>query len=100
MHILLVEDDPHIARFLQRGLRAEGFLVQHADDGLQGLSMAESSDIDVIILDLLLPGMDGRELCRQLRARDVHTPVLMLSALDRLDDKVHGFSIGADDYLA
>jgi DNA-binding response OmpR family regulator len=100
MNVLLVEDDERIVEFVRRGLEAEGHAVDVARDGLEALRRAQTRSCQVIILDLLLPGLDGREICRRLRADQIATPILMLTALDTLDDKVRGLRIGADDYLA
>ena len=99
MGLLLVEDDSRVADFLTRGLEAEGYAVAHAGDGPQGLTRATSETFDVLILDVMLPGFSGRELCKKLRAQGVTTPVLMLTALDATEDKVEGLRGGADDYL-
>lgn len=99
MRILLVEDDERIFEFVRRGLLAEGYGVEVAQDGADGLAMGASGAFDVIVLDLMLPGLDGREVCQRLRASHVHTPILMLTALDALDDRVQGLRMGADDYL-
>jgi two-component system, OmpR family, response regulator len=98
MNVLLVEDDERIIEFVRRGLQAEGCQVDVARRGLDGLRRARSG-ARVIILDLLLPDIDGREVCRRLREAGVTTPILMLTALDTLEDKVRGLRIGADDYL-
>ena len=98
MNVLLVEDDERIIEFVRRGLQAEGCQVDVARRGLDGLRRA-SAGTRVIILDLLLPDIDGREVCRRLRESGVTTPILMLTALDTLEDKVRGLRIGADDYL-
>jgi DNA-binding response OmpR family regulator len=100
MNVLLVEDDERIIEFVRRGLEAEGYDVDVARGGREAIRRAQSADCRLIILDLLLPDLDGREVCRQLRAADVTTPILMLTALDTLEDKVRGLRIGADDYLA
>lgn len=100
MRILIVEDDQRIIEFLRRGLKAEGFEVDVAKDGFSALQMASKGHYSVIILDLMLPQLDGREVCRRLRNADVITPILMLTALDELDDRVDGLRMGADDYLA
>ncbi len=100
MSVLLVEDDERIIEFVRRGLEAEGHRVDVARGGREALRLAQASDCGVIILDLLLPDLDGREVCRQLRAARLATPILMLTALDTLEDKVQGLRIGADDYLA
>lgn len=99
MKILLVEDDPRIVDFLERGLAAEGYLVASVSDGNEALKLGASSDIDLIILDLMLPNIDGSELCRQWRAGNIETPILMLTAMDQVDNKVEGLRIGADDYM-
>jgi DNA-binding response OmpR family regulator len=97
--ILLVEDERRVADFLARGLRAEGYAVDLAHTGPEGLDMARAGGHSAILLDVMLPGIDGRDLCRRLRADGDTTPVMMLTALDSLEDKVDGFSYGADDYL-
>jgi DNA-binding response OmpR family regulator len=107
MNILVVEDNARIADFLQRGLRAEGHRVQVACTGPEGLSMAQdaareardSGDITVVLLDVMLPGMSGLEVCQTLRATQVGLPILMLTALTTLEDRVAGLRLGADDYL-
>lgn len=99
MNILIVEDDPRVADFLERGLRAEGYGVQLARTGPEGLALARSTDAALLILDLMLPGLSGLELCQTLRAEGGHTPVLMLTAMSTLEDKVRGLRLGADDYL-
>ncbi len=100
MSVLLVEDDERIIEFVRRGLEAEGHRVDVARGGREALRLAQGPDCAVIILDLLLPDLDGREVCRQLRAARIGTPILMLTALDTLEDKVQGLRMGADDYLA
>jgi len=99
MRILLIEDDRKAARVLARGLQEEGFVVDLAPTGEEGEEQASVNEYDVIVLDWLLPGKDGIAVCRALRARDVATPILMLTARDRLADRVSGLSTGADDYL-
>lgn len=99
MNLLLIEDDSRIVEFLDRGLRAEGHTVQVVQDGRLGLEQARQGLWDVIILDLMLPAMDGREICRTLRIERNLTPILMLTALDCTEDIVHGLRIGADDYM-
>ena len=98
MNVLLIEDDERIIEFVRRGLQADGCQVDVARRGLDGLRLAGAAT-QVIILDLLLPDIDGREVCRRLRESGVTTPILMLTALDTLEDKVRGLRIGADDYL-
>lgn len=97
--LLLVEDEPRVADFLARGLRAEGYTVSHAGTGPAALDLAEAGEFDCILLDVMLPGIDGREVCQRLRARRDLTPVLMVTALDALGDRVQGLRLGADDYL-
>lgn len=99
MNILIVEDDPRVADFLERGLRAEGYRVQLARTGTEGLALARSADLSLLLLDLMLPGLSGLELCQTLRAEGRHTPVLMLTAMSALEDKIKGLRLGADDYL-
>ena len=99
MNILVVEDEVRVADFIQRGLRAEGWFVSVAADGEAALSLAATEQFDVILLDLMLPGISGQEVCRRLRVRKVLTPILMLTALDAVDDRVAGLRVGADDYL-
>ena len=99
MSILIVEDDQRIIDFLVRGLSAEGYRVDAIKDGVAGLAAAKSGMFKLILLDIMLPGMDGREVCRELRATGSQTPVLMLTALDATEDIVRGLRFGADDYL-
>lgn len=99
MNILLIEDESRVADFIRRGLSAEGWTVYHVPDGEAGLEHASTQHYDVILMDLMLPGIQGQEVCRKLRARNSTTPILMLTALDALDERVQGLKIGADDYL-
>jgi DNA-binding response OmpR family regulator len=99
MNLLVVEDDPRVADFLARGLRAEGYLITVARTGPEGLKLGRSQPFDLILLDLMLPGLSGLEVCQELRARRVLTPILMLTALDTTEDKIKGLRLGADDYL-
>lgn len=99
MNILLIEDEARVADFIRRGLAAEGWSVDHAGDGETGLMHAQDADYDVILLDLMLPGIQGHDVCRKLRARKNTTPILMLTALDTSEEKVEGLRVGADDYL-
>jgi two-component system, OmpR family, copper resistance phosphate regulon response regulator CusR len=99
MRILLVEDQPRVARFVAKGLRERSYAVDLAVDGESALYQTEINDYDLIILDVMLPGKDGFAVCRRLRARDIKTPVLMLTARDAIDDRVEGLDSGADDYL-
>lgn len=97
--VLLVEDDSQIADYIARGLDQEGFQVDRAINGRDGLFMATDSEFDVVVLDRMLPAMDGLSLLKAMRAAEVDTPVLMLSALGSTDDRVSGLTAGADDYL-
>jgi DNA-binding response OmpR family regulator len=99
VHVLVVEDDPTISRFVVRGLREENYRVDLAEDGLTAERLASDGSYDAIVLDLLLPGLDGVSLCRRLRRDGVDTPVLMLTARDAVPDRVQGLDAGADDYL-
>ncbi len=99
MRILIVEDEHKIANSIKKGLEQESFAVDTAFTGNQGYDLASAEDYDLIILDLLLPGMDGIEICRKLRDQQIHTPILMLTAKGQLQDKVTGLNAGADDYL-
>ena len=99
MNILLIEDEQRVADFIRRGLKAEGWMVEHASEGEQGLDYMESRDFDVVVLDLMLPGISGTDVCKRMRARGIRTPVLMLTALDTTDERVAGLRAGADDYL-
>ncbi|NJM84670.1 MAG: response regulator transcription factor [Tabrizicola sp.] len=100
MNILLVEDEARVADFIRRGFSAEGWSVDHAADGEDALEHAAANSYDVILLDLMLPGIQGQDVCRKLRARKSKTPILMLTALDSAEEKVEGLKMGADDYLA
>jgi len=99
MAILVVEDEQRLARLLQRVLQDEGHTVHLAHDGATGLDMALHGDYDLAILDLMLPDLDGVEICRHLRAAGVRTPILMLTARGAVEDRVTGLNAGADDYL-
>ena len=99
MRILLIEDDPEQARILAEGLREQGVDVDHAATYADGLARALRAAHDVIVLDVMLPGGSGFDLCARLRAAQVSTPVLMLTARDAVDDRVAGLDAGADDYL-
>jgi heavy metal response regulator len=100
MRILLVEDDPNIAGFIRKGLREEHYAVDLAPDGEEGLLMAKAAAYDLLILDIMLPKLDGVTVCRRLRADRNPTPILLLTARDAVEDKVVGLDAGADDYLA
>jgi DNA-binding response OmpR family regulator len=99
MRILIVEDETRIAGFLERGLRAEGHFCVVANDGVEGLSLALEGDFELILLDLVLPGMHGHEVCQQLRVNKVNTPLLILTCLDSIEDIITGLRLGADDYM-
>ena len=99
MRLLLIEDEPAMQLALCDLLRAEGYRVTAATDGITGLARAVEEVPDLILLDVMLPGMDGLALCRELRRRGLRTPVLMLTARGYLDDRVEGLDAGADDYL-
>jgi len=99
MRVLVVEDDQEAARLLARGLREEGWVVDVAHSGETGDEMASVNSYDAIVLDWLLPDRDGIAVCRSLRARGLHVPILLLTARDAVEDRVLGLNAGADDYL-
>jgi two-component system, OmpR family, response regulator len=99
MRVLIVEDQPKLAALLARGLREEGHAADVTGRGEDALWMAPSAPYDAIVLDVMLPGIDGFETCRELRRHEIWTPVLMLTARDAVDDRVSGLDAGADDYL-
>jgi two-component system copper resistance phosphate regulon response regulator CusR len=99
MKILLIEDEPEIAAVIRQGLEEARYDVEVAHDGLTGLDLALTEPYALIILDVMLPGIDGWQVCQRLRARRNAVPILMLTARDALDDRVKGLEIGADDYL-
>ena len=100
MRILLIEDDVALTESLTWGLQAEGYVVDVARDGVEGLRQATQDPADVIVLDVMLPGLDGYQVCARLRAAGNWTPVLMLTALDDALDQAEGLDLGADDYLS
>lgn len=100
MRILVVEDEHRIANTIKKGLEQERYAVDVAYTGTDGWDLAATEEYDLIILDLMLPGMDGVTLCKNLRQKQIHTPVLMLTAKGQVRDKVEGLDAGADDYLA
>jgi len=100
MRILLVEDEKNVAAFIKKGLEEEAYAVDIADDGNKGLLMATLTDFDLLILDIMLPGINGIELCKSLRGKGINKPILMLTAVDSVESKVEGLESGADDYLA
>jgi len=99
MRVLVVEDDARMAAAIRRGLRFEGLVIDLAADGEQALRSAAATAYDAMVLDVMLPGIDGFETCRRLRERGVWSPVLMLTARDAVEDRVRGLDGGADDYL-
>ena len=99
MRLLVVEDEHKMAELLRQGLAEEGHSVTVATEGRQGLAMAEAAEFDLIILDVMLPGLSGFEIAQRLRAKRNQTPILMLTARDATDDVVKGLNLGADDYL-
>ncbi len=99
MRVLIVEDEPGIRQTMNRVFEREGYLVDEAGDGPSGLAQAVAGEHDVVVLDVLLPGLDGLQVCKAIRAAGVKTPVLMLTALSDVDDRVNGLDSGADDYL-
>jgi len=100
VHLLLIEDDQEAAQFLLKGLRESGYTVEHCGDGQEGFVRATHGLYDLIITDRMLPQMDGLALVKSLREQGVRAPVLVLSALGTVDDRVHGLKAGGDDYLA
>jgi DNA-binding response OmpR family regulator len=99
MRLLVVEDEFRMANLLKKGLAEEGYSVMVAEDGPVGLAMAQSSEFDLILLDVMLPGLDGFAVARRLRTEGIRTPILMLTARDATPDIVRGLDFGADDYL-
>ncbi len=99
MKRLLVEDEENVADFIRRGLEEEGFVVDVSFDGKDGFVKATSGEYDLMILDIMLPGVDGIDLCKLIRMKEIITPILMLTAKDTVEDKVKGLDSGADDYL-
>ncbi|MBI4454370.1 MAG: response regulator transcription factor [Acidobacteria bacterium] len=99
MRVLVVEDEYKVASFLQKGLQQEGYTVDTASDGVKAIELAEAGDCDLIVLDVMMPKLDGFEVVRRLRARKNTCPILLLTARDRTEDKVTGLDLGADDYL-
>jgi two-component system response regulator MprA len=98
-HILVVDDEPAVRRALERALRLDSYDVELAEDGEQALDRLSERPADAVVLDVMMPGMDGIEVCRRMRAAGDKTPVLMLTARDAIDDRVIGLDVGADDYL-
>jgi two-component system OmpR family response regulator len=99
MRLLLIEDDQKIASFVIKGFKAEGFAVDHAEDGVRGLDLGLTEPYDVIIVDVMLPKLDGLTVIENLRKQKVNVPIIILSAKDSVDDRVKGLQLGSDDYL-
>jgi len=99
MRILIIEDERRLSSFLRKGFEAEAMAVDIADDGVQGAALALAGEYDAIVLDLMLPGKDGIEVLREVRAAGKKTPILILSARGEVEDRVEGLNLGADDYL-
>ena len=99
MRILIVEDEAGVAGFVRQGLTEAGYVVDVARDGSEGLEYALAFEYDVVVLDIMLPKMNGLDVLREMRGKRVKTPVLLLTARDGVDDRVHGLDVGADDYL-
>ena len=99
MRILLVEDDLKIAKFIEKGFSSSGFAVDHATTGTKGFEMAFDEPYDTMVVDIMLPQLDGISLIKKIRKQENNTPVIILSARDRVDDRVNGLQAGADDYL-
>ncbi|MGH2442075.1 MAG: response regulator [Chloroflexota bacterium] len=99
MHILVVEDERRLANLIKRALEEESHVVDISNDGAEGLDLAEATEYDLLLLDLMLPHMDGIEICKRLRAAGKDTRILMLTARDAVEDRVIGLESGADDYL-
>lgn len=99
MRVLVVEDDTKIRTFIENGLKREGFVVESADNGVDGFHLASTEDFDAAVVDIMLPKLDGLELVESLRTQGNKTPVLMLSAKNSVDDRVNGLYAGGDDYL-
>ena len=99
LRVLVVEDEPEMAALLARGLRSEGYDVEVADNGIDGMTLSNAEPFDIAVLDVMLPGMSGFELCRRLREQSIGMAILLLTARDAVDDRIRGLDAGADDYL-
>ncbi len=99
MRVLVIEDEHKIANSIKKGLEQESFAVDVVFEGSRGYDLASTEDYDLIVLDILLPGMDGLQICKNLRGQNIHMPILMLTAKGQVSDKVEGLNSGADDYL-
>ena len=100
MKILIIEDDQKIINFLKKGLEEESYIIDYSLNGDEGIYLASINEYDLILLDIMLPIKDGIEVCRILRASDIKTPIIMLTAKDSIEDKIKGLDIGANDYIA
>lgn len=100
MRVLIVEDDPRVGDFISRGLRSEGYVVTLINNGMAGYKDAKANDYDVLVLDLMLPDMSGTQICQTLRSEGNATPIMMLTAMDSMNDKITGLRMGADDYMS
>jgi len=100
MKILIIEDDIKIVNFLKKGLREEGYSVDYSNNGDEGIYLASINSYDLILLDIMMPIKNGFEVCQTLRTSNIQTPIIMLTAKDSIEDKIHGLDIGANDYLA
>lgn len=100
MNVLIVEDDVSVARFMEQAAREAGYATQVESDGLRALQKAKLFPFDIILLDVMLPGLNGMDVCRQLREAGVNSPILIITARDTTNDKVEGLDAGADDYIA
>jgi DNA-binding response OmpR family regulator len=99
MHILIVEDEAGIVQFLQQGLEEEGYTITSASDGLKGFELIQKNNFDLILLDWMLPKMTGLELCKSIRLKNSHTPILFLTAKDTVQETIEGLKAGANDYI-
>ncbi|MBV9468738.1 MAG: response regulator transcription factor [Abitibacteriaceae bacterium] len=99
MNVLIVEDDESVARFLKQAAGEAGYVVQVVHDGLVALNTAQAHSFDLLLLDVMLPGLNGFEICRRLRENKIATPILIITARDALEDKIEGLDSGADDYI-
>ena len=99
MRVLIVEDEVRLNNIIKKGFVEDGFAVDQAFDGEEGQFLAENEDYDLIVLDLMLPKIDGIEVCKNLRAKNIRTPILMLTARSTVEDKIKGLDSGADDYI-
>ncbi len=99
MKILIIEDDVKIVNFLKKGLEEESYSIDYSHNGEEGLYLASVNAYDLILLDIMLPLLDGIEVCKKLRAEKINTPIIMLTARDSIEDKIKGLDIGANDYL-